>query len=206
MADLRRTRKRFVIAVSVLAAVTALSLAYLTFPVGASNTELNAELTQTNKDLAVKETQAKPLRGLPEKLVKTNEDIVRFYRERLPAQQSDVSEELGKLAAAQGISLSDVKYTDYDSDIPGLREVMVEAQLSGEYAKVARFINAVERDKTFLIVDQVDLEDQKGGAVRLQIHFETYLRPAFAQMAAAERSSDVKLPAKTNTAKPKVTK
>jgi Tfp pilus assembly protein PilO len=194
MADLNRTRRQFIVTASVLAVVTAISLAYLAFPIGATNTELAQQVTQINKELAIKEAQAKPLRGLPEKLVKTNEDIVKFYRERLPVNQSDVSEELGKLASANGVSLSDVKYEDFDTDIPGLRQVVVEAQLGGEYPKIARFINAAERDHTFLMVDAITLDDQKSGTVRLQMHFETYLRPAFAALAPIDRPAEIKLP------------
>ena len=197
MANLTRTRKRFVVAASVLAAITLLAIAYLLFPVGASNTELAADLLQANKEVAMKENQAQPLRGLPEKLVKTNEDIVKFYRERLPAEPSDISDKLGKLAAANGVALSDVKYENFDTDIPQLRQVVVEAQLSGEYSKLARFINTVERDKTFLIVDGITLDDQKGGAVRLQLRFETYLRPAFVELASTEKPREIKLPSST---------
>ena len=195
MADLKSTLRQFATVASILAVVTLVSLAYLVFPVGATNTELTTQLAQDNKELAIKENQAQPLRGLPEKLVKTNEDIVKFYRERLPVNASDVSEELGKLAAGNSIALSDVKYEDFDTDIPGLRQIAVEAQLSGEYSKIAKFINAAERDKMFLIVNAITLDDQKTGQVRLQIHFETYLRPAFAELAATEKPADIKLPA-----------
>lgn len=203
MADLKRTRKQFVVLASVLAVITVAAVIYLLFPVGATNAELNDELKQTNKELEMKEAQVKPLRGLPEKLVQTNQDIVKFYRDRLPARQSDISEELGKLASAQGVTLSDVKYENYDTDFPDLKEVVVQAQLSGEYSKLARFINAAERDKTFLIVNEVTLDEQKGGSVRLQMRFETYLRPAFAELASEEKPADIKLPARTGASKPK---
>src|SRR3954464_7547225 len=98
MADLKRTRQQFVITASALAVVTLASLAYLVFPGNASNAELNTQLAQANKELVIKQNQVEPLRGLPEKLVKTNQNIIDFYRKRLPVNASDVSEELGKLA------------------------------------------------------------------------------------------------------------
>jgi hypothetical protein len=39
-----------------------------------------------------------------------------------------------------------------------------------------RFINALERDKTFFIVNSVVLGDAQGGSVKLQLKLETYLR------------------------------
>lgn len=194
MADLKSMRKRFIAIATTLAVIAFVAVIYLLFPVGASNSEVKSDLAQADRDATMKEAQAKPLRGLPEKLVRTNEDIVKFYRNRLPAEQSQVSEVLGKLASAEGVILSDVKYDNFDTDIPQLREVAVEAQLSGEYAKLVRFINAVERDKTFMIVDGITLDEEKGGAIRLQLRFETYLRPAFAELASAEKPEEVKLP------------
>jgi Tfp pilus assembly protein PilO len=189
MADLRNTRKRFAALSVVLAVIIVLACLYLATPIGASNAELNDQLKQTNKELEIKEQRVTPLRGLPEKLAKTNEDITTFYRTRLPAQQSAVSEELGKLASAENITLSDVKYENFDTDISSLRAVVVEAQLSGEYSHLAKFINSVERDKMFLIVDGLSLEDQKSdqkgaNTVRLTLRFGTCLRPA--NLAAAE--------------------
>jgi Tfp pilus assembly protein PilO len=194
MADLRNTRKRFAAASVVLIVIIILSGLYLATPIGASNADLNSELKQTNKELEIKEQRVAPLRGLPEKLVKTNEDITSFYRHRLPERQSDVSEELGRLATAENITLSDVKYENFDTDISSLRAVVVEAQLSGEYSHLAKFINAVERDKMFLIVDGLSLEDQKSdqkgaNTVRLTLRFGTCLRPA--NLAAAEPEKPV---------------
>jgi len=186
MADLRNTRKRFAAASGVLAVIIVLAGLYLATPIGASNADLNNDLKQTTKELEIKEQRVAPLRGLPEKLVKTSEDITAFYRHRLPARQSDVSEELGKLASAENITLSDVRYDNFDTDISTLRAVVVEAQLSGEYSHLAKFINSVERDKMFLIVDGLSLEDQQkgGNMVRLTLRFGTCLRPA--NVAAAE--------------------
>jgi Tfp pilus assembly protein PilO len=209
MADLRKARKRFATASIVLAIIAAMAGLYLALPIGASNAELNSDLKQTTKELELKEQQVAPLRGLPEKLVKTNEDITAFYRTRLPKEQSDVSEELGKLASAQNITLSDVRYENFETEVPSLRAVVVEAQLSGQYSHLAKFINSVERDKMFLIVDGLSLEDQrsdeKGAAntVRLTLRFGTCLRPA--DLAAAEPAGPTAgKPASAN--KPQVSK
>jgi len=52
----------------------------------------------------------------------------------------------------------------------------VQADLSGDYLQIARFINELERDKLFYIVDGVQLGSSESGTVRLQITVETYLR------------------------------
>jgi type IV pilus assembly protein PilO len=52
----------------------------------------------------------------------------------------------------------------------------VAASFSGDYLPLVRFINALERDKLFFIVDGVDLGSEQNGIVALQIKVETYLR------------------------------
>ena len=210
MADLKQARKRFVAAAVVLGSVAALGALYLALPLGASNAELSNDLKQANREVEIKEKQAAPLRGLPEKLVKTNEDIRKFYRDRLPQHQSDVSEELGKLASRENVTLSDVKYENFDTDVPELRAVVVEAQLSGDYSHIARFINAVERDTMFLMVDSLTLDDQKAGAVRLQLKFGTCLRPAGIGSGPVQKMTEdkptkepAKIPQPVNAAKRK---
>jgi hypothetical protein len=41
---------------------------------------------------------------------------------------------------------------------------------------VVRFINALERSKTFFLVNTVVLGDAQGGTVKLQMKLESYLR------------------------------
>jgi hypothetical protein len=54
--------------------------------------------------------------------------------------------------------------------------VTVTANLGGNYEEAMKFINALERNKMFFIVDAVNLGDQNGGNVRLNISLETYMK------------------------------
>jgi type IV pilus assembly protein PilO len=189
MADLTRVRARFKVLAGVLGGISVLAVLFLVLPIGQSNAELYKDLGDTRDEFKRKEVQVRPLRGLPEKLVTTHGAINDFYRDRLPARQSIVSEEIGKLASANHVTLSDVHYDNLETDIPDLRELTVDAQLSGEYADVARFINAVERNKVFFLVDGLTLDEQKAGAVRLQLKLESYLRPSNVENAPAKPPS-----------------
>src|SRR5215469_4824444 len=98
-----------------------------------------------------------------------------FYKERFLLQYSTVSEELGKLAVANGVQIAAVKYDDKDAPVEGLRKLNIELALSGNYLQEVKFINALERDKLFFVIDGVTLGEQQGN-VRLQLKVETYLR------------------------------
>jgi hypothetical protein len=52
----------------------------------------------------------------------------------------------------------------------------MEAALAGNYTSLARFINALERDQMFFIIDSVTLGGQEQGPVKLNMKLETYLK------------------------------
>jgi type IV pilus assembly protein PilO len=53
---------------------------------------------------------------------------------------------------------------------------VIEATIAGDYASEMRFINGLERNKMLFIVDSVSLGESQGGAIKLQIKLQTYLR------------------------------
>jgi len=58
----------------------------------------------------------------------------------------------------------------------GLRPLYIEADFSGGYLQLVRFVNAMERDKLFFLIDSVDLGGEQNGVVKLQMKLETYLK------------------------------
>ena len=75
-----------------------------------------------------------------------------------------------------GVNLAGVSYETYDTDVPDLEMIAMSLSVSGDYAKVMRFINGLERNKVFFLIDGLALADQKAGMVKLDLHLETYLR------------------------------
>ena len=176
MANLAETRKRFQVISALLAGISLLAIVYLMMPISTATSERYKELDQTRAELKNVERQVLPLRGLPTKLVKSQQDIRSFYHERLPDRFSVISEQLGKLAARNGATLSDIRYDTMETDLPDLELVTMTAAVSGDYAKVVKFINGLERNKVFFLIDGLTLADQKAGIVRLDLRLETYLR------------------------------
>ena len=46
----------------------------------------------------------------------------------------------------------------------------------GNYSSLARFINAMERDEMFFIINSVTLGGEPQGPVKLQVKLEAYLK------------------------------
>jgi Tfp pilus assembly protein PilO len=176
MPDLRRTRKSLKSAIAVLAGVDLL-LAILYFsPLVGSAESRRMELNQLQSDLAAKTRQVAPLKDLPQKVVLASHQIDDFYKRRFPSQNSQIVTEFGKLASANNVLIEQVKYKLNDAETGGLQPEEIEASLAGNYTSLARFINALERDEMFFIIDSVTLGGQQQGPVKLSMKLETYLK------------------------------
>lgn len=176
MRDLAQLRLRFVTLAIVLAAVAALSGAFLLTPYGRSRERLQDEYHKLMGERQQKEREFGPLTNIDQRLVLARQQIDTFYRDRLPNRYSEVSAELAKLAGQSGVKLGQIKY-DEDKDIPGpgARMLHVSASVTGEYKNVVRFVNALERDKMLLEPASVELTEGQQG-VTLELKLNTYLR------------------------------
>ena len=175
MASIREVRKTLVPVLIGLLVLVLACIGYLMSPAGRSRQARQRDLDALQAQLAAKRLEVLPTRGMDGKLKQASIDIAAFYKERFPEQYSAVSEELGKLAGGSGVHIAAVKYEDKDAPVEGLRKLSIEIALSGSYLQEAKFINALERDKLFFVVDGVALGEQQGN-VRLQLKVETYLR------------------------------
>jgi type IV pilus assembly protein PilO len=176
MPDLRQSRKKIKTALGVLVAVDVIAVAVLISPLVGSTDSRRLELNQLWSELQSKTRQVEPLRNLDKKVVIANRQIVDFYKKRFPSQDSQIATQFGKLAMANGITIDSVKYGVKDSEIEHLEPVEIEAELSGNYVSLAKFINALERDDMFFIINSIALGGQQKGPIKLQMKLETYLK------------------------------
>jgi type IV pilus assembly protein PilO len=177
MPDLQTTRRNLKIAYGALIAVDLMAVVLLFSPLVGSERSRREQQDQLWKELQAKTHQVEPLRGLDKKIVLAKQQIDGFYKDRLPAQNSAISEALGKVAAESGVQMGTVKYSVKDEQPVGLEPLQIDADFSGGYLQLVKFVNALEREKVFFIVDGVDLAgEQQPGNVRLKLKLETYLR------------------------------
>jgi hypothetical protein len=55
-----------------------------------------------------------------------------------------------------------------------VERLLVKASLSADYLNLVRFINALEREKMFMVIDSVKLNEQQGGAVKVDLLLEAF--------------------------------
>jgi type IV pilus assembly protein PilO len=176
MPDLRHTRKRTKAALAVMVGVDLLALVVYISPLVGSAEGRRQQINQLQAELTAKTRQVAPLRDLPQKVHVASQQIADFYQKRIPEQNSQVAAELGKLTSANGVTIEGVKYKLPEEKAGKLQPIQMEADLVGNYTSLAKFINALERDEMFFIINSVTLGGEPTGPVKLNVKLETYLR------------------------------
>lgn len=178
MPDLRQTRKKLTTAIAVMACMDVL-LAVVHFSALIGSTESRQqEINRLQVELMTKTRQTAPLSDLPHRVVLASQEISDFYKQRFPSQNSQIYTELGKVAAANGVIINQVHYKPADTISSGLQSGEIEAEISGNYSSLAKFINALERDEMFFIIEGVSLGGEQQGPVKLGMKLETFVKVA----------------------------
>ena len=176
MPDLRQKRNDIKKAMAIMLGIDVVAVAILISPLIGSTSSRRQELNALWTELQTKTRQVEPLKNLPQKVVIARQQIGDFYKKRFPAQQSEMVAELGKLATADGVALSQVHYKSEDVGTGQLEPIEMEADLSGNYTALAKFINALERDEMIFIINSVKLGGEQNGPIKLNVKIETYLK------------------------------
>lgn len=177
MGDLAKTRNRFTLWLSLMAVFNVGFLVYLLWP-GSRGPQPDA-LQAQYQNLSHKVDLWQ--RSNPEK---TREALKEFYATNLATRPSQISQEFEKLVRQNGVATQGIKFdfnktNDKDAP-PGVQRITVDTTVTGDYVKIARFVNALEQSKLLFIIDSISLSNQQGqgGSVTLQLSFDTFLKEA----------------------------
>jgi Tfp pilus assembly protein PilO len=176
MPDLRKTRKNIKIALAILLGVDVVAAAVLFSPLVGSQESRRQELNQLWAELQTKTREVKPLTNIDQRVKTADRQIAEFYKQRFPGKDSQILAELGKLATENGVTIAQANYKVKDEETVRLVPVEIEASLAGNYASLARFINAVERDETIFLINGVSLGGEQTGPIKLEMKLQTYLK------------------------------
>jgi type IV pilus assembly protein PilO len=176
MANLRHARRRIAIILGVLLAVDIAAAVVMFTPVAGGSAKRQQEFDTIRRQVQQKLQVVIPPDQVQDRINQARTQIDGFFKDRLAPSASALSGELGKLATSNGVRLGSAKYAELDSDLPGFTHVRIDANITGDYLAIVKFINALERDKMFFIIDNVALSEQQGGIVGLSVKLETYLK------------------------------
>ena len=176
MPDFRNSRRKLKIAIGAMLAADVIAVAVLFSPLVGSAESRRLQINELRAELTKKNHAVEPLRGMDQKIVVAKDQISDFYKGRFAARDSDLIDELGKLATANGVRMQQAHYKQEDAETSGIVPVEIDGSFSGDYLQLVRFINTLERSKMFFEVDGVDLAGEGAGPVKLGITIHSYLR------------------------------
>lgn len=134
-----------------------------------------SELVTAQASLATARLAADRLSNIGEKISEARLQTSTFYVERFPYADSDIAYQLGRTARSAAVTMSRASYVHVPS-ANGLTGVYIDLAVAGNYVSVARFINELERSKTFFLITNVALASAEQGKVNAKVHLETYIR------------------------------
>jgi len=181
---LRDVRTQLLLVSGLLLLLDVTAIALLMSPAGRSRSARQQEYQRLRMEKIEKTMAAAPVMGMDQKIKTAAAQEAQFGRERLTERYSAMSEQLAQIASQSGVDVSDVKYDEHlesgakRTTPPGYDEISITIQVQGSYAQDMRFINAVERQKMFLLIDAVTFSGMKGDALTVSVHMSTYLRGA----------------------------
>jgi Tfp pilus assembly protein PilO len=196
MADVPSLRRLLWKVLALFAIIDIAAVIVLVSPISSSSAARRQHLNELWNELQKKTHDAVPTRGIEQKVDQARVEIAQFYGERFPDSFAAVSDELGRLARENNVQLVSATYKTEDTDLPELKRVSISAKIAGDYTHEVKFINALERNEKFFLVDSVDLNEAggvraaPGAAVALQIGAETFLRAAEKPETVAETKTD----------------
>src|SRR5580765_2418059 len=181
MGNLAKLKQQFTLVLGVLGAVDLLLIIYLLLPGTSPAAKLAQEQSLEEQErMLVREVA--PLENIDKTLAQTRVDVKKFYEQKVPSEFSQISQHLTKLQQETGVAMQGIHYTpdrNFQNDKNNLQDIQlinIDTTVTGEYTKVARFINAMEQDKLVFVIDQISLTSQESGIISLQIKVQTFLK------------------------------
>jgi len=162
-------------AVAVLAIVNLVLVIQLVLAWNTLRKDGPEQLELMRTELRTAQLQAKPLKNLPRRVADSTKGAEHFYDGRVPGADSAILAELGTLKQKSNVQLGRVQ-TSFAPALRDVTEVRMDASVSGDYTSVMKFINTVERDKMFFVINGLTLSGQQGGLVNLRLKVTTYMR------------------------------
>jgi Tfp pilus assembly protein PilO len=110
-------------------------------------------------------------------------DCDRFDASLLPAStgNSAITAELDELARKSGLQIQSVNLHHKDLAGRNLTQVDIESFVSGDYASIVKFMNALQRSQNFYIAQSLSLQSEaqgRPGPMQIGLRLKTYFRTA----------------------------
>lgn len=185
MRTIRQVRTWLIVVAAVFLVLDIAAVVLLLSPAGRSRATRQDQFAALRTDLFNRKRESLPARDMDNRLQSARMQVDAFYQERLPSYYSQISEALGKEAAANHVRLSSVRYDTArvegaaaQNPQTGLVKLDLGLDVDGSYVDQMRFLNSLERSKLFFIPVQINFGGQQegGNSMRVTLRLQTYMR------------------------------
>ncbi len=179
-----KVKKRVIVLLLLLLIAADVTLGVYTWNLAsAQSAQQELVLMMRNRDLLKKDIQR--AREIRSRIPAIQKDCVAFEQSLFPESTgySTVSAELGSMAAKAGLHLDSRALKPKTVKGHDLTELDIDAQVTGDYRGVVRFLNSLQHSPNYYAVEGLSArsagnsQDRKG-ALRVSVHIKTYFRAA----------------------------
>lgn len=139
-----------------------------------------ARIMQLEREVATREAEVQRLRRVRELLPQARPALASFLRERFPSERagfSAVAVALSAAARSAGVQLENVSYrTRPERTRTELVTVEVSADLQGGYSNLLRYLELLEQDPGFYLIEDLGVVSSQRGGLKLQARLVTFFR------------------------------
>jgi Tfp pilus assembly protein PilO len=141
------------------------------------------------QNVARQASQVKVLKGDIDRVAKIRQDLPKTIGELNDFEKSQffaastgyssVTAEVGELAKKAGLRLQGISFHQVEVKGRPLYEIQMDAQVSGDYLGVVKFLNGLQRSQDVYVVDSLALATEaqgNGNDIRVNLHMRTYFR------------------------------
>ena len=127
----------------------------------------------------------KRAQGIRDDVPNTQKACDHFEKSLLPASTgfSGVRAELGATAQKSGVLMEDISFKPSEVQSRGMKEIAIDATISGPYKSVITFLNSLQRSSNNYAVDALTLASDNNNQspssiIKVALHLHTYFRAA----------------------------
>ncbi len=179
------SRKRAILGTAVFLVLADVALAAYSWQLASAPHTPQQQLALEMKQRDLLKADIKRAQDIRDKMPAIQKDCDQFEQSLFQAKTgySSVTSELGSVAKKAGIQLEDLSLKETEIAGRGMKEVLLDATVTGGYKNVIQFLNGVQRSANLYEVDSLTLATENtnqgpAGVIKVALHLRTYFRAA----------------------------
>jgi Tfp pilus assembly protein PilO len=178
-------RKRAILGGMILLVVADIGLAAYSWQLSSAPHAPEQQFALESKQRDLLKADIKRAQDIRDNIPAIQKDCDHFEQSLFPASSgySAVKSEIDGMASKSGIRLEDRSFKESEIASRGMKEVAMDATVSGDYRSVVTFLNALQRSPNLYAVESLtagteNTNQTSANLIKVTLHLKTYFRNA----------------------------